>query len=41
MREKGKGTRDGGTDICHRVKGLPLDTEETDMAHRQMTFYKG
>ena len=34
MSEKGKGTRE-------RSKGLPLDREETDVAHSQMTVYKG
>jgi hypothetical protein len=39
--EKGKGTRERGRDICPSDKELPLDSEGTDTAHRQMTLYKG
>lgn len=40
-REKGKGARRGtGMFVLERDKGLPLDGEETDVAHRQMADYK-
>ena len=42
MREKGKGTRESGKGhLSWRYKGLPLDREETDVAHRKMEVYKG
>ena len=42
MREKEKGTREGGKGIfALEDKELPLDREETDVAHRQMAVYKG
>ena len=40
-REIGKGAREGkGVFIVKGHKGLPLDREETDVAHRQMIIYK-
>jgi hypothetical protein len=43
MREKKEGTR--GKRKRHLflkwVKGLPLDREETEVAHRQIVVYKG
>jgi hypothetical protein len=40
MREKGKGTRESGKGhLSWRYKGLPLDREETDVAHRKMEVY--
>jgi hypothetical protein len=47
MREKGKGTREWqDRDICPwgggcGHKGLPLNREETDVAHRKMAVYNG
>ena len=41
MREKGKGTREKGKGyLPQKDRGLPLDREETDMAHRQMAVCK-
>ena len=41
MREKRKGTRERGQGyLSQRDKGLPLDGEETDVAHRQMVVDK-
>jgi hypothetical protein len=42
MRKKGKGAK-GKREryLPQRDKGLPLDKEETDMAHRQMEVYIG
>lgn len=37
-----KGTKDRGrVFVLEQDKGLPLDREKTDMAHRQMAIYKG
>lgn len=36
---EGKGTNERVRGICPR--GLPLDREDTDMAHRKITLYKG
>ena len=42
MREKGKGTNERGqVYLSGRDKELPLDREETDVAHRKMMVYKG
>jgi hypothetical protein len=41
MGEKGKGTRERGRSIFLEDKELSLDTEVTDMAHRQMALCKG
>lgn len=42
MREKGKGTTEMEERyLPQRDKGLLLDREETDVAHRQMAVYKG
>lgn len=39
---KGKGNKRKGTEVfVLGNKGLQLDREETNMAHRQMTAYKG
>lgn len=42
---RGKGRKDsmdwGKGYLPRRDKGLPLDEVESDVAHRQMTFYKG
>ena len=40
-RGNGRRGREQGRDLHQRDKGLPLDREETDMAHRQMVVYKG
>jgi hypothetical protein len=42
MKEKEKGTRERGKGyLSWRDKGLPLDREETDTAHRKMAVYRG
>lgn len=42
MREKGTGTREREEGyLSQRDKGLPLNREEIDTAHRQMIVYKG
>jgi hypothetical protein len=33
--------RHGGVFVLEHNKGLPLDREETDVAHRQVALYKG
>lgn len=42
LRERGKGTGERGKGyLSQGNKGVPLDRDETDIAHRQMAFYKG
>lgn len=43
MREKEKGPRKRGQGalVPDSNKGLSLDTEETDAAHRKIVFYNG
>ena len=42
MGKKGKGTRKRGKGyLSRRDKGLPLNSEETDVTHRKMAVYKG
>lgn len=41
-RKKEKGARERGQKyLSQKDKGLSLDKEETDMAHRKMAVYKG
>ena len=41
-KKKKKGTSERGKGcLPQRGKGLPLDREEMDVAHRQMALYKG
>ena len=42
MREKRKETKERGqVYLSWRDKGLPLNREEADVAHRKMMVYKG
>jgi hypothetical protein len=38
---QGEGNKEERVFVSEKDKGLPLDREETRMAHRQMSVYKG